>query len=59
MHEKASLPQGSPQDPEHRPTVGSKEEVLSYQRGTPVHEVSMWHEVEDFARVGRLVAHTR
>ena len=35
-HKKLRPPLGSPQGPGHSPTVGSWEENVSYERGTPV-----------------------
>ena len=36
VHKKPSNPLGPPQDPRHRPTVGSQGGAFSYERGTPV-----------------------
>jgi len=35
-HKKIPIPPGLPQDPRHKPTVGSQGVLFSYERGTPV-----------------------
>jgi hypothetical protein len=35
-HKKTPIPLGLPQNPRHRPTVGSWGEVVFYERGAPV-----------------------
>jgi hypothetical protein len=35
-HEKTPTPLGPPEDPRHRPTVGSLPGAVSHERGTPV-----------------------
>ena len=35
-HKKTSTPLGPPEDPRHRPAVGSEREAFTYGRGTPV-----------------------